>query len=89
MTAIPCGRLQVGADAVGKIQTLAKGSKDDKAKACAEAKVAEDMFAASLIARTQGDYSTLILWLRSPFMSVVIALLVTVLFYHMHSGFTW
>jgi len=42
-----------------------------------------------LIARTQGDYGTLILWLRSPFMSVVIALLLTVLFYHMHSGFTW
>jgi tetratricopeptide (TPR) repeat protein len=45
---------QVGADAVGKIQTLAKGSKDDKAKACAEAKVAEDMFAASLIAMPAG-----------------------------------
>jgi tetratricopeptide (TPR) repeat protein len=45
---------QVGADAVAKIQTLAKGSKDDKAKACAEAKVAEDMFAASLIAMPAG-----------------------------------
>jgi tetratricopeptide (TPR) repeat protein len=45
---------QIGADAVGKIQTLAKGSKDDKAKACAEAKVAEDMFATSLIAMPAG-----------------------------------
>ena len=44
----------IGADAVGKIQTLAKGSKDDKAKACLEAKAAEDAFATSLIAMPAG-----------------------------------
>jgi tetratricopeptide (TPR) repeat protein len=46
----------VGADAVANIQKLVKGtpSKDDKAKACAEAKVAEENFANSLIAMPAG-----------------------------------
>jgi succinate dehydrogenase / fumarate reductase membrane anchor subunit len=43
-------------------------------------------FAASLIARIRGDYSTLILWLRSPFTSVLIVLLLIALFYHMALG---
>jgi succinate dehydrogenase / fumarate reductase, membrane anchor subunit len=43
-------------------------------------------FAASLIARTRGDYSTLIRWLRSPFTSVLMVLLLTALFYHMALG---
>jgi tetratricopeptide (TPR) repeat protein len=44
----------IGADAVAKIQTLAKGNKDDKAKACLEVKAAEDAFATSLIAMPAG-----------------------------------
>ena len=43
-------------------------------------------FAASLIACTRGDYATLILWLRSPFTSVLTVLLLIVLFYHMALG---
>lgn len=45
---------KVGADAIGNVQTLAKGGKEDKAKACAENKVAEDMFATSSIAMPAG-----------------------------------
>jgi len=44
----------IGADAVAKIQTLAKGKKDDQAKACLEVKAAEDAFATSLIAMPAG-----------------------------------
>jgi succinate dehydrogenase / fumarate reductase membrane anchor subunit len=43
-------------------------------------------FAASLIAHIRGDYSVLILWLRSPFTSVAMVLLLTALFYHMALG---
>lgn len=43
-------------------------------------------FAASLIARSRGDYSALILWLRSPFTSVLMVLLLIALFYHMALG---
>lgn len=43
-------------------------------------------FAASLIASARGDYSALILWLRSPFTSVSMVLLLIALFYHMALG---
>lgn len=43
-------------------------------------------FAASLIAHAQGDYGVLILWLRSPFTSVLMVLLLIALFYHMALG---
>jgi succinate dehydrogenase / fumarate reductase membrane anchor subunit len=43
-------------------------------------------FAASLIAHIRGDYSVLTLWLRSPFTSVAMVLLLTALFYHMALG---
>jgi succinate dehydrogenase / fumarate reductase membrane anchor subunit len=43
-------------------------------------------FAASLIARARGDYGALILWLRSPFTSVLMVLLLIALFYHMALG---
>ena len=43
-------------------------------------------FAASLIAHIRGDYSVLILWLRSPFTSVAMVLLLTALFCHMALG---
>jgi succinate dehydrogenase / fumarate reductase membrane anchor subunit len=43
-------------------------------------------FAASLIAHARGDYGTLILWLRSPLISVLIVLLLIALFYHMALG---
>jgi succinate dehydrogenase / fumarate reductase, membrane anchor subunit len=43
-------------------------------------------FAASLIAHIRGDYSVLILWLRSPFTSVLLVLLLIALFYHMALG---
>ena len=44
----------IGQDAVNNIQKLYKGTKDDKAKACAEAKVAEDSFANVAIAMPRG-----------------------------------
>lgn len=40
-------------------------------------------FAASLIARGRDDYGAFILWLRSPFTSVLMALLLIALLYHM------
>jgi succinate dehydrogenase / fumarate reductase, membrane anchor subunit len=43
-------------------------------------------FAASLIARARDDYGTLILWLRSPFTSVLMVLLLIALFCHMALG---
>jgi len=43
-------------------------------------------FAASLIAYIRDDYSVLILWLRNPFTSVAMVLLLTALFYHMALG---
>jgi succinate dehydrogenase / fumarate reductase membrane anchor subunit len=43
-------------------------------------------FAASLIARAQDDYGAFILWLRSPFTSVSMVLLLIALFYHMALG---
>lgn len=43
-------------------------------------------FAASLIAHARRDYSLLILWLRSPFTSVLMVLLLISLFYHMALG---
>ena len=51
---IAVSAFQIGADAVTKIQTLAKGKKDDQAKACAEAKVADEMFPLALIAMPAG-----------------------------------
>jgi len=42
--------------------------------------------AASLIARARDDYGTFILWLRSPFTSVFMVLLLMALFYHMALG---
>jgi len=44
----------VGQDAVNNIQKLYKGTKDDKAKACSEAKVAEDAFADVAISMPKG-----------------------------------
>ena len=41
---------------------------------------------ASLIARARDDYDTFILWLRSPFSSVLMVLLLIALFYHMALG---
>jgi succinate dehydrogenase / fumarate reductase, membrane anchor subunit len=43
-------------------------------------------FAASLIARARDDYGTFILWLRTPFTSVFMVLLLIALFYHMALG---
>ncbi len=43
-------------------------------------------FAASLLARARDDYDTFILWLRSPSNSVLTALLLIALFYHMALG---
>ncbi len=43
-------------------------------------------FAASLIARARSDYATLILWLRTPFTTVLMVLLLIALFYHMALG---
>jgi succinate dehydrogenase / fumarate reductase membrane anchor subunit len=43
-------------------------------------------FAASLIARARDDYAAFILWLRSPFTSVSMVLLLIALFYHMALG---
>jgi succinate dehydrogenase / fumarate reductase, membrane anchor subunit len=43
-------------------------------------------FAASLIARASDDYGAFILWLRSPFTSVSMVLLLIALFYHMALG---
>jgi len=43
-------------------------------------------FAASLIARARDDYGVFILWLRSPFTSVSMVLLLIALFYHMALG---
>jgi succinate dehydrogenase membrane anchor subunit len=41
---------------------------------------------ASLIARARDDYGAFILWLRSPFSSVLMVLLLIALFYHMALG---
>ncbi len=43
-------------------------------------------FAASLIARARDDYGAVILWLHSPFTSVLMVLLLIALFYHMALG---
>ena len=43
-------------------------------------------FAASLIARARDDYGAFILWLRAPFTSVLMVLLLIALFYHMALG---
>jgi len=43
-------------------------------------------FAASLIAHARDDYGAFILWLRSPFTSVSMVLLLIALFYHMALG---
>lgn len=43
-------------------------------------------FAASLIARARDDYGTFILWLRTPFTTVLMVLLLIALFYHMALG---
>jgi succinate dehydrogenase / fumarate reductase membrane anchor subunit len=42
--------------------------------------------AASLIARARGDYVAFILWLRTPWTTVVIVLLLIALFYHVALG---
>jgi succinate dehydrogenase / fumarate reductase, membrane anchor subunit len=39
-----------------------------------------------LIARARDDYGTFILWLRAPFTSVLMVLLLIALFYHMALG---
>ena len=44
----------IGQDAIGNVQKLYKGSKDDKAKACAEIKVAEDSFTNVAISMPKG-----------------------------------
>jgi succinate dehydrogenase / fumarate reductase membrane anchor subunit len=41
---------------------------------------------ASLIARARGDYGSFIIWLRTPFTSVLMVLLLIALFYHMALG---
>jgi succinate dehydrogenase / fumarate reductase, membrane anchor subunit len=43
-------------------------------------------FTALLIARAKDDYGAFILWLRSPFSSVLMVLLLIALFYHMALG---
>lgn len=43
-------------------------------------------FAASLIARAGDDYDAFILWLRAPSTTVLMALLLIALFYHMALG---
>jgi succinate dehydrogenase / fumarate reductase membrane anchor subunit len=43
-------------------------------------------FTASLIARAKDDYGAFILWLRAPFTSVLMVLLLIALFYHMALG---
>lgn len=43
-------------------------------------------FAASLIARARSDYGAFILWLRAPFTTVLMVLLLTAVFYHMALG---
>ena len=42
--------------------------------------------AASLIARARGDYVAFILWLRTPWTTTVIVLLLIALFYHVALG---
>jgi succinate dehydrogenase membrane anchor subunit len=42
--------------------------------------------AASLFARAQSDYSAFVLWLRTPFTTVLMLLLLIALFYHMALG---
>lgn len=42
--------------------------------------------AASLFAGTRSDYGAFILWLRTPFTTVLIVLLLIALFYHMALG---
>jgi succinate dehydrogenase / fumarate reductase membrane anchor subunit len=41
---------------------------------------------ASLIARARDDYSSFIIWLRTPFSTVFMVLLLIALFYHMALG---
>jgi succinate dehydrogenase / fumarate reductase, membrane anchor subunit len=43
-------------------------------------------FAASLVARARTDYGAFILWLRTPFTTVLMVLLLIALFYHMALG---
>jgi succinate dehydrogenase / fumarate reductase membrane anchor subunit len=43
-------------------------------------------FAGSLIARAGNDYGAFILWLRTPFTTVLMVLLLIALFYHMALG---
>jgi succinate dehydrogenase / fumarate reductase, membrane anchor subunit len=43
-------------------------------------------FAASIIAHTGGDYTTFIVWLRTPLVSIPMILLLTALFYHTALG---
>lgn len=43
-------------------------------------------FAASLIAGARSDYDALILWLRAPFTTLLMVLLLMALFYHMALG---
>lgn len=43
-------------------------------------------FAASLIAHARSDYDDLILWLRTPFTTLLMVLLLIAVFYHMALG---
>lgn len=43
-------------------------------------------FVASLIALTGSDYNAFIVWLRSPFVTILMALLLIALFHHMALG---
>ena len=43
-------------------------------------------FMASLIARAGGDYSAFIVWLRAPFVTILMVLLLIALFYHTALG---
>ena len=43
-------------------------------------------FAASLIALTGSDYNTFIAWLRAPFVTILMVLLLIALFHHMALG---
>lgn len=43
-------------------------------------------FAAALIAHVRSDYSAFVLWLGSPLATVLMALLLVALFYHMALG---
>lgn len=43
-------------------------------------------FAASLVARAGSDYDAFILWLRAPFTTILMVMLLIALFYHMALG---